>query len=536
MNAVELSTTIAEALAAAGADTVFGMPGGGNNLDFIGAAEAAGLRFVLAHAETPAAMMAAVYGDLTDTPAACVVTRGPGAASAVNGVANAMLDRQQLVLVTDTVSATDRVRIAHQRLDQRALFGPVTKWSATAGSGDTAGTVEHALALTMAEPRGPVHLDFDPSADSSAPIARAAAPTTDTHDLARAGELLAASRRPVVLLGVGARRLVEPVRSLVRDSSVPVLMTYRAKGVVPDSWPNSAGLLTGATTEAPLLEAADLILMIGVDSIEFIPNAWPYTAPVVSIAAWAETSPYLTPEIELVGDPEQLVKGLAAPWPTTTWAPDAGHAHRDGELARLRAARPDVVTGLAPQDVVARTRQAAPVGTIATVDAGAHMLPAMSLWWAEDVDETLVSSGLATMGFSVPAAIGAALARPGRRIVCFTGDGGLGMSLGELETIRRLDLPITIVVFNDSRLSLIAIKARPEGNGGENAIGYARTDFAAVAHGYGLHGDRAATVDELDVALTAAFSRPGPTLIDARVDPTGYPAILHAIRGKRPSH
>jgi acetolactate synthase-1/2/3 large subunit len=111
------------------------------------------------------------------------------------------------------------------------------------------------------------------------------------------------------------------------------------------------------------------------------------------------------------------------------------------------------------------------------------MLPSMSLWSVENVDEVLISSGLATMGYALPAAIGAALARPEQRIVCFTGDGGLGMCLGELETIVRLGLRITIVLFNDARLSLIAIKAKPEGNGGDNAIGYAGTDFAAVAAG-----------------------------------------------------
>ncbi len=510
------------------------MPGGGNNLDFIGAAEAAGMRFVLAHAETPAAMMAAVYADLTGTPAVCLVTRGPGAASAVNGVANAMLDRQQLVLVTDAVGSADKARIAHQRLDQGALLTPVTKWSAVAGGGDAVATVEHALTTAMSHPRGPVHLDFDPTAESTqVPPPVDTQPPLHADDLDRVARLLQSAHRPVVLVGGGARSLAGPVRALLQDTAVPALMTYRGKGVVPDSWPNAAGMLTGATTEAPLLEAADLIVLIGVDSVELIPSQWPYPAPVVSIASWPETSPYLQVEVELVGDVGKLVAHLAEHWPTTTWPPTAGNDHRDAELALLLDAGPDRTEGVSPQDVVRRTRHAAPPGTIATVDAGAHMLPAMSLWAAEDVEETLVSSGLATMGFAVPAAIGAALARPGRRVVCFTGDGGLGMSLGELETIRRLDLPVTLVVFNDSRLSLIAIKAKPQGNGGDNAIGYERTDFAAVARGYGLAGDRVSSVAQLDAVLGAAFERTGPSLVDVQVDPRGYPQILAAIRGPR---
>ncbi|WP_168588287.1 thiamine pyrophosphate-binding protein [Saccharopolyspora sp. ASAGF58] len=533
MSSNELAATIAEAVAAAGADTVFGMPGGGNNLDFIGAAEAAGLRFVLAHAETPAAMMASVYGDLTDSPGVCVVTRGPGAASAVNGVANAMLDRQPLVLVTDTVSAADAERIAHQRLDQRALYAPVTKRSATAGSGGDAGvTVRHTVGAAMSLPRGPVHLDFDPSATSSpTPSEIAAEPSPDTVDDAL--RLISQAKRPLVLLGVGARGLAGPVRTLLAESAAPTLMTYRAKGLVPDSWSNAAGLVTGATTEAPLLHAADLIVMIGVDTVEFIPNAWPYQAPVVSFSSWPETSPYLRPDVEVVGNLEKLVTELSQIWPATTWPPDAGNRHRDDELARLCAATPGTPEGVTPQEVVLRTRAAVPTGTIATVDAGAHMLPATSLWTTEDVDELIISSGLATMGFAVPAAVAAALARPSRRIVCFTGDGGLGMCLGELETISRLGLNVTIVVFNDSRLSLIAIKAKPDGNGGENAIGYGETDFAQIGRGYGLAGFSADSADELDTALARALGQHGPSIVDVRVDSRAYGEVLAAIRGKR---
>lgn len=533
MNSQELSAVIARELAEAGANTVFGMPGGGNNLDFIGAVEAKGLRFVLAHAETPAAIMASVYGDLTDTPAACVVTRGPGAASTVNGVANAYLDRQQLVLVTDAVSAADYERIAHQRLDQRALFAPVTKRSVTAGAGSASATVAAAVTEAMTPPRGPVHIDFDPSASSTSPVAVVEPDPVDPADVEKLCRLLRNARQPVVLLGVRTRGLTGPVRALLDGSRVPTLMTYRAKGVVADSAPNAAGLFTGATTEAPLLHAADLIVAIGLDSVELIPSGWPYAAPVISVAAWADASPYLVPEVALVGDLEKLIGMLGEHWPAVAWSRSAGNDHRDAELARLLAAGPAPVRGVSPQDVVQRARNAASPGTIATVDAGAHMLPAMSLWDAESVDETVISSGLATMGFALPAAIAAALARPGRRVVCFTGDGGLGMCIGELETLRRLGLPVTVIVFNDSRLSLIAIKAKPEGNGGENAVGYRNTDFASVAAGYGLHGARADTVSELDAALADALNRDGPALIDVCVDPAGYPDILASIRGGR---
>src|SRR6195256_458930 len=116
---------------------MFGVPGGGPNLDVVGAAGAAGLRFILAHGETAATIMAAAYADLTGTPGAVLVTRGPGLASAVNGIAHAALDRLPLVVIADTVRAAEASRVSHQRLDQAALGGPVAKAALTIG-GDQA--------------------------------------------------------------------------------------------------------------------------------------------------------------------------------------------------------------------------------------------------------------------------------------------------------------------------------------------------------------------------------------------------------------
>ena len=151
------------------------------------------------------------------------------------------------------------------------------------------------------------------------------------------------------------------------------------------------------------------------------------------------------------------------------------------------------------------------------------MLVAMPLWHVDEPGEALISSGLATMGFALPAAIAAAVARPGRHVVCLVGDGGLGMALAELETVARLGLPIVVVVFDDAALSLIRIKQAPEGHGGEPAVRFRDVDFAA-SHAPSASrpsGSRSATA--LARALREALARPGPSLIDAVVDPSGYP-------------
>ena len=132
------------------------------------------------------------------------------------------------------------------------------------------------------------------------------------------------------------------------------------------------------------------------------------------------------------------------------------------------------------------------------------------------------------MGYALPAAIGASLARPGEPVAALTGDGGLGMCLAELETLARLELPVTVVVFNDAALSLIEIKQR-DGQGGGRAVRYRPTDFAAVAAAQGVPASMVTTRAELVDALAASAS--GPRLIDARVDPGAYPSLLAVTRG-----
>jgi acetolactate synthase-1/2/3 large subunit len=159
------------------------------------------------------------------------------------------------------------------------------------------------------------------------------------------------------------------------------------------------------------------------------------------------------------------------------------------------------------------------------------MLVTMPLWEVEAIDEVLISSGLATMGFALPAAIAASLARPDRHVVCFTGDAGLGMALAELETAARLRAPIAVIVFNDSALSLIEIKQRATGHGGKNAVRYGRTDFAGIAASMGIASRRVESREDLLPTFAEALSERRPFLVDVLVDARGYPHVMSAIRG-----
>ena len=140
----------------------------------------------------------------------------------------------------------------------------------------------------------------------------------------------------------------------------------------------------------------------------------------------------------------------------------------------------------------------------------------------------LISNGLATMGFAVPAAIGAALARPRTPVVCMVGDGGLAMTASELETIVRLRLPVTVVVFDDAALSLIEVKQRP-GQGGASAVRFGPIDYAPVGTGMGRPSTGATTAAEVKAALAGGWDH--PRLVDARIDPSTYRPLIAATRG-----
>ena len=176
-----LAKVLAEGVRDHGADVVFGFPGGGPNLEVVGAVGDAGLRFVLTHSETTACIMAGTYGLLTGRPGLAIATRGPGAATAANGAAQATLDRFPLLVVTDCVSSVDRDRYAHQRIDQQQMLGAVTKWSGRlATSPRAAEAVAAALELAATRPAGAVHLDYDPRGEEMV-----APPPADDGSIAR---------------------------------------------------------------------------------------------------------------------------------------------------------------------------------------------------------------------------------------------------------------------------------------------------------------------------------------------------------------
>ncbi len=529
----------------AGVQRIFGVPGGGSNLELLEAARAQGLPFVLCHQESAACIMAAVTGELTGAPGAAMSTLGPGVAASSTGLAHAFLDRSPLIYLSDRHPAALLRFATHQAFDHAAFLAPVVKGSLPVSAESAGHWIAHAAQLAMKEPRGPVHLDLpaDIAAEPAVPFAGTATPVPlpppAAADLDRAAVMIRQAKRPVVVAGLQCRGAeVKWLRAFAEALPAPVLTTYKAKGALPDPHPLAMGVFTGGVLEEPVVGRADLIIVFGLDTVELIPRRWGYTAPVLSLVRGPSGAPSpgapggegsFTPALEVVGDLGAMLEELA---------PRLHQHHADWdvvEVERLRRERQRAleigVPGLAPHRVVQITRELTPAGTIATVDAGAHMFQAAEYWQAVEPGEFLISNGLATMGFALPAAIAAQLVWPEQRIVCFTGDGGFMMVAAELETAARLRLPITVIVFNDAALSLIEIKQEQKGYAGAS-MRYAGPDLAALARSFGVAARTATDEAGFTSALVNARRAQGPTLIDARIDPTGYRRMLEIVRGK----
>ncbi len=529
---------VARAMKAAGVARAYGVPGGGSSLDLIAACKAEGIAFILARQETAAVVMAAAEAEVSGAPTAVVVTRGPGVANAVNGMAIASLERNPVLLLADGFGATERAYANHQYVDHAALLRPVVKASAAALEPEAAAGAMTAmlLATAMAEPRGPVLLELSGKV-AKAPamplpmVALAGAP--GLPDVAAARALLARARRPVLVAGLEVRGTEAlAFRALAEALGCPALVTYKAKGAIPDAHPLFGGVFTASHAEAALLRQADLILLVGADPVEFFAQPWRYDVPVLELGTAPRPVHYRTPEVALYGPLAPALAALAEGAGRSAWEADEIAAARAAWAGSLRN-RAGGNAGLSPTDVVEMAQEAcrrAARHPRIGVDAGAHMFPCTSFWQAEQPGDLLISNGLASMGYALPAAISAALFDPKRGAVAFTGDGGLLMCLGELATAGALGVNMVVVVFNDATLSLIDIK-KEQRDMPEGSLGWPMVDFAAVMQGCGGLGLRARDAAEYRAALDQALAHGGPALVDVLVDPGSYPAQIKALRG-----
>ncbi|MEO0819558.1 MAG: thiamine pyrophosphate-binding protein [Pseudomonadota bacterium] len=532
---------IAQRLHAAGVRHAFGIPGG-EVLTLIDALERAGIRFHLAKHENAAGFMAEGTWHATGAPGVLVATVGPGLANAFNVVANAEQDRVPLIVLSGMIDPAEAASYTHQVFDHAEAMRTVCKASLQVTTGAVAVQIDKALRIALSGRPGPVHLDLpirvaaapEPMAPvpPSQPPSQLGAPAPGSTGLEAARALWAASRRPVAIAGLDV--LNEPggpaaLRRFVERHGVPLVTTYKAKGVLPESHPLSLGG-HGLSPKADAIvlaafEEADCVLSLGYDPIE-MRTGWrrPWEPEKTIEFAHAENAHDMHGAAHawissVTGGLAALEAGLPAKAEVTGGA-EAGARLRAALLEALRAER-----NWGPDVAMAEMLAVLPAEAVSTVDSGAHRILLSQHFFCRRPRALLQSTGLCTMGCALPLALGHKIADPGRAAVAFMGDACAEMVLGEFATLRDSGLPVVVVVFVDRSLALIELKQRREGL--QNAgVDFQRTDFAGLARLFGGEGITVRGPGEAGPALEDALAAERFTVIEVEIPRRAYDGLI----------
>ncbi len=522
---------VARRLYEAGCRHAFGMPGG-EVLTLVDALEKAGIEFVLCKHENAAGFMAEGTHHVTGAPGIMVATVGPGAMNGVNVVANAHQDRVPLIVLTGCVDADEALTYTHQVLDHRKVFEEITKATFTLTAQGADIIADKAVGIAREGREGPVHIDVPISvADAKVSVTPrrrpAASPVAPAGaDLETAVSWLSEAKRPVIVAGLDVLKdgSSDALAAFARKRGIPVVTSYKAKGVLPEDDPlalGGAGLSPLADKHLlPFIEASDLILCVGYDPIEMRPGwreIWdPARTRVIDIASVQNDHYMHQATLNFVADTGATLAALDAADSPQVWS--------GGEVAALKSA----LAGAFPADddwgpaaVIDVCRKMLPRDTIATADSGAHRILLSQMWECYHPKGLLQSSALCTMGCAVPLAMGAKYADPARTVVSFSGDAGMLMVAGELSTAAEHGHNTIFVVFVDASLALIELKQRQR-QMTNRGVDFAKHDFAALGRAFGGAGHEVGSRAELEAALIAAQKANTFTVIAAVIDRHAY--------------
>jgi acetolactate synthase-1/2/3 large subunit len=431
-----VAAVVADGLARSGAARAFAARGAQRSMTE--AARAHGLAVVETAGATAACVMAAVTAELVEAPGVAMVSLGR-IGPVVDGAAHATRDRAGVIVISDGAG------------DAR-LLDPVVKASAVADSASAAHWIAHAAQAAMADPRGAVHLAI-PAAVADAPavpmataVRRAPSSPPPSDALDALANTLGRAARPVLVVGLEAGADdAKWIRALAESLPAPVLTTPKGKGALPDPHPLALGLIGAAH---PLLAQADLVVALGVDDVELSPGVWPVNVPLARISR--------EPRADGISGVIALIIEELAPRLRERTRADWDVAALDRLKRSLRP--PTTGPGFARRRVVEIARDMTPAGTILALD-----VPLADAWPAVTPRECLVPNGVATLGFALPAALAAALARDGTRVVAIGAAAGFDAMAAEWSTAARIGAPIIAIALNHQGATDVATAARVAG-------------------------------------------------------------------------
>ncbi|MFC8503454.1 acetolactate synthase large subunit [Pedococcus sp. NPDC057267] len=534
-------------LEAVGVDTVFGIPGGAILPAYDPLLDSTKVRHILVRHEQGAGHAAEGYASATGRVGVCMATSGPGATNLVTAIADAYMDSVPIVAITGQVSSSAIGTDAFQEADIRGITMPITKHNyLVTDAADIPRVVAEAFHIASTGRPGPVLVDISKDALQARtvfswppkfdlpgyrPVAR-----PHNKQIREAARLVAEARRPVLYVGGGVvrGRASEELRAFVELTRIPVVTTLMARGAVPDSHPLHLGMpgMHGSVAAVTALQKSDLLITLGARFDDRVTGLLSTFAPEAKVIHAdidpAEISKNRVADVPIVGDVREVLTELTA-------AVTADHeAGRAGDYAAWREqtagwkatfplgySTPEGGETVAPQQVIERIGAIAGPEATYVAGVGQHQMWAAQFVQYERPNAWLNSGGLGTMGYAVPAAMGAKVAEPERTVWAIDGDGCFQMTNQELATCVINNIPIKVAVINNSSLGMVRqwqslfYNERYSNTDLHTSVGRRVPDFVKLAEAYGCVGLRCERPEDIDATIAKAMEINGvPVVVD----------------------
>lgn len=488
-----------------------------------------GVEHLLCRHEQGAAMAAIGYARATGKVGVCIATSGPGATNLITGLADALLDSVPVVAITGQVGSALIGTDAFQEIDVLGLSLACTKHSFLVESLDALpGIMAEAFAIACSGRPGPVLIDIPKDIQlAHGELHPHLVPVVEelhypAAEVAQAAELLAQAHKPMLYIGggVGMAQAVPALREFIAVTQMPNVVTLKGLGAADAAHPYYLGMLGMHGTKGANLavQECDLLIAVGArfdDRVTGKLNAFAPHAKVIHMDIDpAEMSKLRQAHVALEGDLKALLPALQQPLKIAAWQ------QRVVELKEAHTWRYDhpgqpIYAPLLLKQLSERK----PANSVVTTDVGQHQMWSAQHMTFERPENFITSSGLGTMGFGVPAAIGAQMARPEDTVICVSGDGSFMMNVQELGTIKRKQLPLKIVLLDNQRLGMVRQWQQLFFDGRYSETNLSdNPDFLMLANAFGIPGQRITRKDQVADALDALFNSEGPYLLHVSID------------------
>lgn len=524
-----------------GITTVTGIPGGTVLPLYDALSQSTQIRHILARHEQGAGFIAQGMARTQGKPAVCLACSGPGATNLVTAIADARLDSIPLVCITGQVPASMIGTDAFQEVDTYGISIPITKHNYLVRDiAELPQVISDAFRIAQSGRPGPVWIDIPKDVQTAEitlselpePGVKAPAPAWNAQEVRAAAEMINAAQRPVLYLGGGVINAPQQIRLLAEKASLPTTMTLMALGMLPKHHPLSLGMLGmhGARSTNFILQEADLLIVLGArfddraigKTEQFCPNAKIIHVDIDR----AELGKVKQAHVAIQGDVGEVLDVLIPQIEAS-----ARHAWRN-TVEQLQAEFPSSIAQnsdpLSHYGLINAVAACVDDEAIVTTDVGQHQMWTAQAYPLNRPRQWLTSGGLGTMGFGLPTAIGAALANPERKVICFSGDGSLMMNIQEMATAAENNLDVKIILMNNEALGLVHQQQSLFYKAGVFAATYpGMINFMQIASGFGLNTCDLNAAADPQAALQEIINRPGPALVHVRIDPQQkvYPMV-----------